>query len=121
MEGITLIVWSIVFLGAGIGIGYYTRQLIMQQRKSSIEARLKKLVEDSRAEAKEVLLDAKEKASKITDEAKSEEKERVGQIRKLEERLLERESLVDKRVQQFEKKEKDLEDRIERVKAVKVE
>ncbi len=116
-----MIVWSIVFLGAGIGIGYYTRQLIMQQRKSSIEARLKKLVEDSRAEAKEVLLEAKEKASKITDEAKGEEKERMGQIRKLEERLLERDNLIDKRAQQFEKKEKDLEDRIERVKAVKAE
>lgn len=108
-------------LAVGIGLGYLIRQLIAQQRKSSIEAKLKKLIEDSRTEAKETLLDAKEKASKILDEAKSEEKDRLSQLRRLEERLLERESSVDKRVGDFDRKERELEERIDKVKAVKVE
>ena len=103
-----LLLEGLILLAVGVGLGYYIRQLLMQSRKSSIEARLKKLVEDSKTEAKEVMLDAKEKAAKILDEAKGEEKDRLVQVRKLEERLLEREGSVDRRVQQFEKKEKDL-------------
>lgn len=106
---------------AGIGAGYLLRQLVAQRRKSSIEAKLKKLVEDSKAESKEILLDAKEKASKILDEAKHEEKDRLSQLRKLEERVIERETSLDKRRADYEQKEKDLEDKIERLKGIKVE
>ena len=112
---------GVIALGVGTGIGYYIRQLVAQQRKSSIEGKLKKLIEDSRAEAKETLFDAKEKAAKIIEEAKTEEKERTSQIRRIEERVLERESAIDRRVQDHEKRSKELEDRIERVKLAKTE
>jgi len=105
----------------GIGVGYYIRQAIMQQRKSSIEAKLKKLVEDSKSTAKEIMLEAKEKAVKITEEVKKEEKERMTQLRRLEDRLIERESIIDKRAQQTDNKERDLEEKIEKVKAIKLE
>ncbi|MDP3710395.1 MAG: ribonuclease Y [bacterium] len=121
MDTIFIILGSIVLLGIGLGAGYYIRQLVMQQRKSSIEARLKKLVEDSKSEAKETMLEAKEKATRILDEAKNEEKERVGQLRKMEERIMERESLVDKRLQQFDQKEKDFELKLEKVRVIKAE
>lgn len=105
----------------GVAAGYFIRQFIAQQRKSSIEAKLRKLIEDSKQEAKEVEFNAKEKAAKILDEAKHEEKERLSQLRKLEERLLERETAVDKRINDFERKEKEVDDQIAKVKAVKVE
>lgn len=112
---------GLVLLSAGIGLGYYIRQLVAQKRKSSIEARLKKLIEDSKAEAKEILLDAKEKAAKTAEETKIEEKERHSQMRRLEERVLEREAAVDRRIQDHEKRTKELEERIERVKSAKTE
>ena len=118
---ITIIAGGVLLLVLGVGLGYMIRQLVAQQRKSSIEAKLKKLIEDSKQEAKEILFDAKEKAGKVLDEAKHEEKDRLNQVRRLEERLLERESGVDRRIQDFEKKEKDLEEKIERVKTIKVE
>ncbi len=108
-------------MGAGVGLGYLVRQLIAQQRKSSIEAKLKKLIEDSRAEAKEILLEAKEKAAHTLDEAKQEEKERVREVRRLEDRLMERETGIDRRAEDLTRKEKDLEERIERVKVIKQE
>lgn len=114
----------IVAVGAvlfGIGLGYFIRQFIAQQRKSSLEARLKKLIEDSKIEAKEILLGAKEKAAKVLEETKHEEKERTTQLRRLEGHLLEREAVFDKRLQGFEKKEKEFEERIEKVKAIKAE
>lgn len=118
---IALILLSVALLGGGAVLGYFIRQVVAQKRKSSIEARLKKLLEDSKAEAKEILLEAKEKASKVAEEAKQEERERTREVRRLEERLMERESGVDKRITEFDKRERELEERINRVKAVKVE
>jgi len=111
---------GIIFI-AGIAIGYYVRQIIARQRKSSIEAKLKKLIEDSKAEAKNALLEAKEKAAKILDEAKQEEKEHLSRTRRLEERFAEREAGFDRRMSDFERKEKEFEERVERVKAIKAE
>lgn len=110
-----------MLLGIGIGLGYFIRQLVAQQRKSSLEARLKKLIEDSKAEAKETLLGAKEKAAKILDEAKQEEKERSAQLRRLEERVIEREVAADRRIADFERKGKEFDERVEKLKAVKAE
>lgn len=115
------IIFAGIILAAGVIIGYYVRQVIAQQRKSSIEAKLKKLIEDSKTDAKNTLLEAKEKASKLLDEAKYEEKERVAQMRRLEERLIEKEAGFDRRLNDFEKKEKGFEERIERVKQIKSE
>lgn len=112
---------GIVLFGVGIGLGYLIRQLVAQQRKSSIEAKLRKLIEDSRREAKEMLLDAKEKAAKTLDEAKQEERDRLSQVRRLEERMLERETSIDRRASEFEKRDKEMEERIERMKVVKAE
>ena len=121
MNPLFLIGVSVAVLVIGIVGGYFLRQAVAQRRKSSIEAKLRKFVEDSKAEAKEILFDAKEKAGKVSDEAKKDEKERLSQIRKLEERVLERETATDKRRADFEHKEKDLEDKIERLKGIKVE
>lgn len=115
------IVFAVLILGAGIVLGYFIRQAVASRRKSSIEAKLKKLIEESKIEAKEILLEAKEKAAKILEEAKVEEKERVLQLRRLEERLTEREARADRRLQDLEKKDLDLQDKIEKVKVIKEE
>lgn len=105
----------------GIGAGYIIRQAIARQRKNSIEARLKKLIDDSKQEAKEILIDAKDKAVKIVDEAKQEEKEREAQVRKQEDRLQSREELLDKKFVSVDEKEKSVEEKIEKVRAIKAE
>src|SRR3989344_8752677 len=120
MNIITLLI-GIALLGIGIGLGYLIRQLVAQQRKSSIESKLKKLIEDSKVEAKETLLEAKEKAAAVIDEAKKEEKERLLQLRRLEERLLEREDATDRKAKEFDAKDKELAERIEKVKAYRAE
>ncbi len=112
---------GILVLGVGLVIGYFARQLVAQQRIHSVEAKLKKLIEDSRADAKELLLEAKEKAAHVLEEAKQEEKERLKELRRLEERLIDREASIDKRGQTTERHEKELEERIEKVKAVKAD
>ena len=110
-----------LFFAAGVGFGYVIRRLVAQSRMSSIEARLKKMAEDARREAKETLIEAKEQAAKTREEAKNEERERLKEIRRMEERLLERETSADRRVEEIQRKEKDTEARIEKVRAVKQE
>lgn len=121
MNGALIIVGAATALLLGAGIGYVIRQLVASQRASSIEARLKKLVEDARAEAKETLFAAKEKTAKILENAQVEERDRLKEIRRLEERLLERESAIDRRTEDARKKERETEERIEKVKAIKTE
>ena len=121
MDGIIALAIALATLAGGIGIGYFIRQFVASQRASSIEARLKKLAEQARAEAKETLLDAKEKAAKVLEEGKAEERERSKEIRRLEERLIERENAIDRRMEEARKKEHEAEERIEKVKAIKIE
>lgn len=118
----TIIIISVgISATLGIAIGYFVRQAVAQQRKNSLEAKLKKLIEDSKTEAKELLLAAKEKSVKILDEAKQEERERLLQVHKTEERTMERENMFDKRIRDFERKEKELEERIEKVRVIKTD
>ena len=103
------------------GLGYFIRQYFATTSRNSIEARLKKLLEDSKAEAKEILLEAKGKAVEVLEKAKEEEKERGRDLKKAEDRLHERESMLDKRGVQLDEREGDLTQKIERVREIKTE
>lgn len=109
----------VLVLGAGVAVGYFIRQQITRRRRNSIEARIKKLLDDARQEAKELLIDAKAKAVKVLEQAAHEQKERERELKKSEERLRERESLVDKRLVQLDERERDMSDKIERVREIK--
>ncbi|MBI4137929.1 MAG: ribonuclease Y [Candidatus Sungbacteria bacterium] len=121
MEFVSFLPLGLMFLAAGIAAGYVARQAVARRQQDSVETRIKKILEDSRAQSKELLLDAKEKAAKILDEAKTEEKDRTQQIRRLEERLIQRETTTDRRAQVLEKSERELQDRVVRVKTFKEE
>jgi ribonucrease Y len=118
---ILIIAGGAVLLAGGIALGYLIRQLIARRRKSSIEAKLKKLIDDSRTEAKETLLAAKDKAVKMVEEATREAREREGEFKKKEDRLEKREEMLDRKLMSLEEKEKELETKIERVKSIKTE
>lgn len=117
----TTFFFLVILLLAGGVVGYFIRQFVARQQKSSLEAKIKNVNESAKAQAKEVLLEAKEKAARFLEEAKNEERERVKQIRRIEERLIERETGIDRRMNEFERKEKEFADRVERVKAIKQE
>ncbi|MDO8560844.1 MAG: ribonuclease Y [bacterium] len=116
-----IFLFIVLSLGAGIGIGYIIRQLIAQKRKNSIEARLKKLVEDAKREAQEVTLESKNKAVKILEEAQKESRTLTDDLRKAESRVRSREEVLDKRFFELDERQKELETKVERVKSVKTE
>lgn len=115
------IVITIVSIGAGFFCGYLARQMIMRHRKNSIEAKVQKFVEDSKQQAREILLEAKNKASEITEESRSEIKERERELRKTEERVQSRETFLDKKLTDLETKTKEAEEKIEKVRTLKAD
>ncbi len=118
----TLLLGSIVAsIAIGFAAGYIVRQIIVRKRKNSIEAKVQKYVEDSKQEAKEILLDAKNKASKEIEDARAEVKEREMEIRKTEERVRSREGFLDTKLNELDKKTKEAEEKIEKVRVLKEE
>ena len=106
---------------SGIGIGYLIRKKIAEMQAGTLENKLSMLIEQSKTEAKEILLKAKEESVKILEEAKREEKDREAQLSKQEQRLSHREDLVDKKFLEFERTRKELEQKAEKLKITEAE
>ncbi len=82
----------------GFGAGYAVRRFIAAKKLGSVEERIKKGVEESEAKARDILLEAKEKAASFLVEIKDEEKKRKREIEALETRLFGREQAFDKKL-----------------------
>ncbi|OGD31566.1 ribonuclease Y [Candidatus Azambacteria bacterium RIFCSPHIGHO2_02_FULL_52_12] len=127
MDILSSAAWSLIFLLgiigmlAGIPLGYLVRKKIAKIQIGTLENKLDKMTEESHAKAKGVLLSAKEEAVRILEEARKEEKEREQQLAKHEERVAHREDMLDKKGAEYERAEKDLLSKAEKVKQIKEE
>ncbi len=92
---------SLALAGLGLVLGVVFGYLLRRQRAQ-------KLKESAESQAKEVILEAKEKAASLLEEAKKEEEKRRDKIAELESRLLEREENLDKKVSALGKSEEEL-------------
>src|SRR3989344_3498824 len=81
-------VWAVLALGVGIFAGYLLRQTVAKRQANSAEQKIKNWLDEAKTQAKEVVLDAKDRAAKLLEEVKSDEKVRALQLDKLQEILL---------------------------------
>ncbi len=102
-----LIPW-IVGIVAGLAIGYGIRVSIAKRLQSSLEKKAEAELESAKSEAKEIVVEAKDKASSILENANKEERDRKQELRQLEERLLKREDLLDQKLRELDNGEKSL-------------
>lgn len=105
-----LIIYLGLALAGGLGIGYGLRQILI--KKTEIEADKK---------AKEIILEAKDEALKIREEARKEERERKKYLEELEENLRKREGLLDSRLESLEKQRENLEEREKEIEKIREE
>ncbi|MCR4322927.1 MAG: ribonuclease Y [Candidatus Azambacteria bacterium] len=105
----------------GIAIGYVVRKKIANIQAGTLENKLAKLVDESHAKAKEIVLSAKEEAVRILEDAKKEEKEKEAQLAKFEGRLANREDLLDKKGAEYDRLEKEFAEKTEKIKIIKEE
>ncbi len=91
----------------GLAAGYFIRQSIAVRSANSLEQKIKSRVEESKAQAREIVLQAKDKAAALFDEIKKEEYERKFRLDRMEGRLVEKEELISKQTKEFyDKQEK---------------
>ncbi len=103
------IIIFLLFAIFGVAAGYFLRKFLAQKHQDSSEARTQKALEEAKTKAKEILLTAKDKALKYTEEAKQEDEGRKQSILALEKRLTQREELLDQRLGNLDKNQKYLE------------
>jgi ribonuclease Y len=116
---LVLVLIGVIALAIGSILGYLARQSIAKKQVGTIEAKLEKMTEEAKREAKDVVIKAKDKAIKILEEAKREQKEREQQIMRLEDRLERKEQNLDTKTQEVEKKYADILEKAEKVKEIK--
>src|SRR6185369_6954907 len=104
---------------AGIVVGYFARIVILMAKKGSMELTIKQQLLDARAQADTVIKEAEGKAGSIIEEAKKVEREKEGQLKKLEERLLAKDELLDRRQQDIDKEVEQIKVRIQEIKDMK--
>ncbi len=95
---VKIIILLLALAGAsGIAIGYFLRLIISLGKRGSMELEIRKMMLDATERAKKITGEAegraKEKEERVTDELK----ERASDLKQVEERLVRKEELLDKR------------------------
>ncbi len=117
---ITIIV-AILTLALGLLIGYIIRKNVGEKAIGSAEQKAKNLILDAenRAETirKEYILEAKEEAHKLRSDTDREIRERRAEISKSERRLVQKEESIDRKLENIEKKEESITNKEESITA----
>lgn len=109
---------AIVVVGAAIGtiVGYFIRKNISEAKIGQAEGLAKEIIDkahrDSETVQKEKLLEAKEEIHKWRTEAERENKERRVEVQRYERRVLQKEEVLDRKLQNLESKENDLNEKL---------
>lgn len=120
MNTITLILVVAGFL-LGSGTGFLYRKHRVDVRNREAIERSERYLKEAEAKAKELLLDSKNEAFKIQEEAKQEERAKRIQLEKLSERLVGKEDQLDKKMEATERLRAEMEERANAVKQLKQE
>lgn len=102
-----------VVIGLAIGavVGYLFRQYTAAREIAQTRLEHQLLVEEAQAQAKEILLAARDEALKIKDEAEAEQKRKRLDLQKAEERLARRREEYEQKLERLEAREKKLNQR----------
>lgn len=103
----------------GIIVGYFVRRNISEAKIGQAEKMADDIIDKAKKDAetlqKEKLLEAKEEIHKWRNEAEKENKERRTELQKFERRLIQKEEVLDKKLQTLENKENVLSDKLKKV------
>ncbi|MFA5926226.1 MAG: ribonuclease Y [Parcubacteria group bacterium] len=116
-----LLAIGILSLAVGSLLGYLARQSIAKKQLGTAEGKANKMIQDAEVAVQASLLESKNKAVEILEEAKKEEKKRQDQIFRLEKRLEAREVTLDKKLDELERGKDLLIRKAEEIKKIKRE
>jgi len=108
MDQLFPLILGVISLSIGAVLGYYARQSIAKRDWKTIEAKIQRRIQKAR-----------EEASLILEDAKRERDERRGELLKTEEVLLRRERILDQKISDFEKNQKEFQEKVEKLRKIK--
>ncbi len=119
-------VTMVIAIGVGSGIfgliaGYVIRWALTVGKKGSIEIEVKQRLLSAKEDAQKIIQESEKKAERKAEELRAMEKERAGEWRKTEERLIKKEETLAKKEEEVEQEVSVLKGKIEEVKEVKAE
>jgi len=98
-----------VFMGA-VG-GYYAQTRLSQSRVATAERSATKILSDADRRQKELLLEAKEEAIRVRQQAESELRDRRKEIQRSEQRVNQKEENLDRKLESLEQRQRNLQTR----------
>ena len=120
MDQLTSLIVGIISLSIGTILGYYARQSIAKRDWKTIEAKIQKRIQKAAKDSETILSRAKEKASLVLEEIKQEEEVRRKRLFRAEQLISKREGILDKKISDFEVKQKEFQDKVEKLKEIKI-
>lgn len=88
----------------GIGLGYYLRFLISLSQKGSVELEIKQLIVEAKEQAHKITEEAKTEAEKLQNKAKSDIQSALDKNHSIEVRLIKKEDALETRQRELEQK-----------------
>ena len=111
MPIIALIGTVIGVVVVGVVVGAFLQQRIAQQRIAAAEESASRILSEAESRQKELLLEAKEEALRLRNQAEAEFRERLGEVQRLERRVIQKEENLDRKLEALERRERSLADR----------
>ncbi|GAA0699672.1 ribonuclease Y [Paraclostridium ghonii] len=113
------IIGALLGIFVGIIVGYFVRKNISEAKIGQAEKMADDIIDKANKDAetlqKEKLLEAKEEIHKWRNEAEKENKERRIEVQKFERRIIQKEEVLDKKLQALENKETVLTDKLKKI------
>lgn len=116
-----IIVYVLISAGLGIAAGFILRTYLVQKTQTNVEKAVQDKLLKAEDQAKEILLDAKNKSLSLISKTEEDVKHEKTQLRKTQERLLSKEAFLDERTKKIDEKEDKLMSQVEKVKVIKQE
>lgn len=103
----------------GVSIGWTIRHLIASSKILSAEKKAEELLRNAKVKGQEIFFRGREEALKTIERAKTEEQERLKELRLMEERLEKRQSLFEKKLLDLEYRQKEIDQQSLRIEEAK--
>lgn len=99
---------TIVLAVAGIAAGFGTSTVLTKRKLGSAQEQADKALRTAKKEANKLLDEARDEAGKITDQTRKEEQSRRRELKDLEQRLVNREEALDRKLDDLDKRSERL-------------
>lgn len=106
-------------MAAGSVLGYYARQSIAKKQAGTLEEKLQKRTLKAKQDSDLLLAEAKQKAEQTLEGVKREIDGRRSELVKTERILLKREDVLDQKSSEYERNQKDFQEKVEKLKTIK--